>query len=278
MTGRAGASEGLIRALEIEVRVLAEEGRPPGWANHPDEASLWIYEIAQRIAKDALEGTVQVERHFAEPHSFLQVMSVFASPTARHVAVIQDDLRKLTEGLQHDLAVKFGIEKTLPYVRVEADPQFDLRARDGALAVVHPQVEPPSQPAYIVQSQSSEEPDVNQKPQRATAGMALIWMGALLGAAVIGNIFLYSRTSDLQAEAAAAGDLRVQNTRLTMDLALAKNARTFEQGQCTASIAQHREMIADLAQKCSPKQPPPKPPPAPMPYPESPDPFAVPGR
>lgn len=278
MTGRAGASEGLIRALEIEVRVLAEEGRPPGWATHPDEASLWIYEIAQRIAKDTLEGTVQVERHFAEPHSFLQVMSVFASPAARHVAVIQDDLRKLTEGLQHDLAVKFGIEKTLPYVRVEADPQFDLRARDGALAVVHPQVEPPSQPVYVVQPQSSEEPDVNQKPQRATAGMALIWMGALLGAAVIGNIFLYSRTSELQAEAAAAGDLRVQNTRLTMDLALAKNARTFEQGQCTASIAQHREMIADLAQKCSPKQPPPKPPPAPMPYPESPDPFASQGR
>jgi hypothetical protein len=268
----------LIRALEIEVRVLAEEGRPPGWATHPDEASLWIYEIAQRIAKDVLEGTVQVERHFAEPHSFLQVMSVFASPTARHVAVIQDDLRKLSEGLQHDLAVKFGIEKTLPYVRLEADSQFDLRAREGALAVVHPQVEPPSQPVYVVQPQSSEEPDVNQKPQRATFGMALIWMGALLGAAIIGNIFLFSRTNELQAEAAAAGDLRVQNTRLTMDLALAKNARTFEQAQCTASIAQHREMIADLAQKCSPKQPPPKPPPAPMPYPESPDPFASPGR
>ena len=56
MSGRAGAGEGYVRALEIEVRVLAEEGRPPGWISHPDEASLWIYEIAQRIAKDTLDG------------------------------------------------------------------------------------------------------------------------------------------------------------------------------------------------------------------------------
>lgn len=119
---------------------------------------------------------------------------------------------------------------------------------------------------------------MDQKPRRATPGVALIWMGALLGAAVIGSLFLFGRVNELQSEAAAAGDLRVQNTRLTMELALAKNARTFEQAQCTASIAQHREMISDLAQKCSPKQPPPKPPPAPMPYPESPDPFALPNR
>lgn len=278
MTGPRAANEGLVRALEIEVRVLAEEGRPPGWATHPDEASLWIYEIAQRAVRESLSGTVQVERHFAEPHSFLQVMSVFASPTARHVAVTQDELGRLTEGLQHDLAVKFGIDRTLPYVRIEADPHFDVPPRESALAVVHPQVESPQgQPVYVVQPQSSEEPAVDQKPQRA-APVALIWMGALLGAAVIGNVFLYSRTNELQAEAAAAGDLRVQNTRLTMDLALAKNARTFEQAQCTTSIAQHREMISDLAQKCSPKQPAPKPPPAPMPYPESPDPFASPGK
>lgn len=276
MTGRTGASEGLIRALEIEVRVLAEEGRPPGWVTHPDESSLWIYEIAQRIVHDAIGGTVQVERHFAEPHSFLQVMSVFASPTARHVAVVHEELPKLTESLQHDLSVKFGFERTLPYVRLEADPSFEMTSGEGRLAVVQPQVETATQPVYVVQPHNSEESAVEEKARRAAPGAALLWMGALLGAAVIGNIFLFSRVNELQADAAAVGDLRVQNTRLTMDLALVKNARTFEQGQCTASIAQHREMISDLAQKCSPKAPAPKPPPAPMPYPESPDPFANP--
>lgn len=276
MSGRAGAGEGYVRALEIEVRVLAEEGRPPGWISHPDEASLWIYEIAQRIAKDTLDGMVQVERHFAEPHSFLQVMSVFASPTPRHLAVAGNERHLLTERLQHDLAVKFGIERTQPYVRVDADPGFESAGRDSAIAVIHPQVEAHPQPVYVVQPQSAEEPAVDQLPQRAARGAAFIWMGALLGAALIGNIFLFVRVNELQAEATAAGDLRVQNTRLTMDLALARNARSFEQAQCTASIAQHREMIADLAQKCSPKQPAPKPPPAPMPYPESPDPFAPP--
>lgn len=278
MTGRAATGEGLIRALEIEIRVLAEEGRPPAWLSHPDETSLWIYEIAQRIAKEVLDGTVQVERHFAEPHSFLQVMSVFASPTARHLAVVEAELRHLTERVQHDLTVKFGIERTQPYVRIDADPHFETAGRDSALSVIHPQVESQTHPVYVVQPQSAQEPAVDQRPQRSPPGVALIWMGALLGAAVIGNIFLFSRVNDLQADAAAAGELRVQNTKLTMDLALAKNARAFEQAQCTSSIAQHREMIADLAQKCSPKQPAPKPPPAPMPYPESPDPFAPPKR
>ncbi len=276
MAGRAGAGEGLIRALEIEVRVLAEEGRPPSWLSHPDEASLWIYEIAQRIAKDSLDGTVQVERHFAEPHSFLQVMSVFASPSPKNLAALQGDLRQMTDKLQHDLAVKFGIERTQPYVRIELDPHFETPDRESALAVIHPQVESPSHPVYVVQPQSAEEPAVDHTPQRAAAGAALIWMGALLGAAVIGNIFLFTRVNELQAEAAVASDLRVQTTKLTMELALAKNARSFEQAQCSASIAQHREMINDLAQKCSPKQPAPKPPPAPLPYPESPDPFAPP--
>lgn len=274
MTGLSGSGEGLIRAADIEVRVLAEEGRPPAWLSHPDEAGQWIHDITQRIVKDTLEGLVQVERRIAEPHSFLVVMTCFTSPTAKHMAILETETAALAGRIQHDLAVRFGIERTQPYVRVDADPHFAASGHASALAVVHPQIEPGPARAYPVHPTGAEEPVVNPSTQQAGRSLALIWMGALLGAAVIASLFLLGRVNELQADAAAASDLRVQNTRLTMDLALARSARSFEQAQCAASISQHREMISDLAQKCSPKQPAPKPPPAPLPYPESPDPFA----
>ena len=100
------------------------------------------------------------------------------------------------------------------------------------------------------------------------------WIGGLLGASLIANVFLFVQENGLRGQLANAADLRVEVTKLTMDNTLIRTARTFESAQCTQSIAQHRDMISDLAKRCSPRDPAPKPPPLPQPYPASPDPFA----
>jgi hypothetical protein len=276
-----GEVSGLVRAMDVEVRVLAEEGKPPAWTSHPDEAGHWIYEVAQRVLREAIDGVVQVDRHYVEPHSFTQFMSVFVAPSSSHRHAIQGGLGEIVSRLQHDLSVKFGIERTPPVVRIEPDRHF-LEDAGGAVAVLHPEVEPRQpggQPFIVVQQPPQAANDSGQasgSQQGRTQRGALLWTGGLLGASLIANIFLLVQANDLRGQVVSAADMRVEMTKLTMDNALIRTARSFESAQCNQSITQHREMISDLAKRCSPRDPAPKPPPLPQPYPASPDPFAQP--
>jgi hypothetical protein len=280
MTGQ-GEVSGLVRAMEVEIRVLAEEGKPAAWSSHPDEAGHWIYEVAQRVFREEIDGVVQVDRHYVEPHSFTQFMSVFVAPSSSHRHVIQGALGELVSRLQHDLSVKFGIERTPPVVRIDPDRHF-LEAGGGAVTVLHPEVEqthpPGGQPFIVVQpAQAANAAGSTTEPQAARSPRgAVLWTGGLLGASLIANAFLLLQANDLRGQAVSAADLRVEMTKLSMDNTLVRTARSFEQTQCNQSITQHREMIADLAKRCSPRDPAPKPPPLPQPYPASPDPFAQP--
>jgi hypothetical protein len=279
MTER-GEISGLARAMDVEVRVLAEEGKPPAWSSHPDESGHWIYEVTQRVLREAIDGVVQVERHYVEPHSFTQFMSVFVAPSSSHRHAIQGGLGEIVSRLQHDLSVKFGIERTPPVVRIEPDRHF-LEDAGGAVAVLHPEVEtrpPGGQPFIVVQQPAqaaANETRAAEQTGRAPRG-ALLWTGGLLGASLIANVFLLVQANELRGQVENAADLRVDVAKLTMDNTLIRTARTFETTQCNQSLTQHRDMISDLAKRCSPRDPAPKPPPLPQPYPASPDPFAQP--
>ncbi len=272
---------GLIRALEIEVRVLAEEGKPPHWLEHADEAGHWIYEIVSKALRETMHGVVQIDRSYAEPHSLAQFLSAYAAPTIDNIHAVHSQSTGLVTRIQHDLSVKFGLDRSPPVVRIEADRGFHEQPQTGAMTLVTPHVEDTShtQQPYIVVQQPAPEPAHAAPPPvepTRSRGAAMIWLSALLGASLIGNAFLFWNNSQLQPEAAAAGSLRTTLAKTEMDLTLARTARTFESGECSRSITEHRRMIDELSKQCRPTQPLPKPPPLPAPYPETPNPFSQP--
>lgn len=272
---------GLVRALEIEVRVLAEDGKPPHWLEHADEAGHWVYEIVSRAVRDSIRGVARIDRSYAEAHSFAQYLSVYAAPSIDNIHAVHSQSGELVAQIQHDLAVKFGLDRSPPVVRIDADAGFHEQPQPGAMTLVTPHVEDSShspQPYIVVQQPGPSEPPRPAPPAEPERprGSAMIWLSAILGASLIGNAFLFWSNTQMQPEAKAAGVLRTTLAKTEMDLTLARTARTFEAGECTRSITEHRRMIDELAKQCRPTQPAPKPPPLPAPYPETPNPFSQP--
>lgn len=270
MTNHDGSRE-RQRALEAEIRIGIDRTGQAPWVEHPEEARRWVYDIAQDVFGEALDGVVEMGRSYMEMDTFVQFLHVDAAATAANREIVQSEARNLADRLAHDLAIRFSVvgSTTRPIVTFDVDHNFlagaSLSGRKGA----RPELSSSPSPAHA------------PRPRFMSASP---WLSAALGGALIAVGFLTWRVIDLDASDAEAKRLREENARLTYELRISTSARSYEAGECTKSINAHRLMIANLAARCSPKQPTPKPPALPRPYPEgammpgpypeTPDPFA----
>lgn len=285
---RDDASNGLIRALDVEIQIMADAANSFSWIEHPDEAEHWIYEIVQGVFKDVVTGVVEMDRHFGEPESYKQHLSVFAAPTPENTAVVQGDLRAIETRIQTDLCAKFSTTNPPPIVRVDPDPSFMgvQPGGGGELLVTAHHYDGALQGVPIPHaSDQMSSADQSARPR----ARALMWTGAALGGMLIANIFLLSNNVDLRgrnleltANSTNVMKLEAAHTqeRFTWQSALSQKDMTLK--NYTQAAIRHfddlNKQIDDLASKKGLARPPVLTPPSPPtidPFYEEPvDPFA----
>jgi hypothetical protein len=262
MTNNSAAS-GRIRALDAEIRLPIDGEAAAGIAERPEETRRFILEIAQDVFGTTLDARVELGRSYVETQAFVQFLSVDAAPSAANREILLTQTQALGERLSHDLAIRFAMIASGVRPSVTIDPDRGFLNAHAPGGVVSGYRAPPNRDARSAHA-ASEAPARGSPP---------FWAPAALGAAVIAAVFLAWQAKELPGLRARNAALQVEVNQLSYDLQIARTARTFETQECTNSITQHRVMIADLAQRCSPRTPNPTPPAGPRPYVEPPKPY-----
>lgn len=285
MPGQSSGAGGLVRALEIDVRLMpTDPNRKPIWIDHRDETRHWIQDLSQRVVREVLGGVVELENEHQEDGYFSEVARVYAEPSARNRQALSGDLHWLVNRFERELATKFGEVGVRPVVHLSPEEDFLTAGRSGGEVVVPEQVQ--AVPAELVVTPSPSPPSGgghynhdNNGDDSRPRGAALMWMGAALGGALIANVFLLFNYFDARSQLRGAQPQTERLAQLTTDLRLArealefeKRASRYEQAECARSIAEHRSVISELVDQCRPETAPPTPAP-PRPYPERPNPF-----
>lgn len=284
MTAREGSAGGLKRAMSVEVRLTCDAGHEPVWAGRLGETGHEIADVVAHVVKEVMGGLVELEQNYLEPSYFAQMIGVYAAPSATHREILSGDLHWLVSRLEEKLAGAFP-KSPRPVVHLDTDRDFFASGEEehgGAIAVREPPAEParpapPPPPPIMAQAQPAYGAP---PPAPAARSPALMWTGAALGGMVIAGLFLLMNNMELRRQVKEFPGLQAKVSSLTVDLERAKDAlsyeksaREYERNACSGSIAEHREMINDLARQCKPASPPPRPPAEPTPYPPRPDPF-----
>lgn len=285
MAVETGSASGMIHALNVEVRIMNENGGAPIWANHPDETAHWILDSAQQVFEHAIYGLAHSTASNADSRTFTQTLTVFAVPTTRNQELLNDDLHWLSSRLEEELLKRFQTSQARPVVMITANPGF-FRV-SGLPTPAAPTADPrgggeqmSAHPVMAAPGGSGGGYGPPERDDRGRGGAALIWTGAALGGMVIATVLLLLNNLELRAERADAPQYQERAAELALQLRLAREALEFEQrasaferASCEESVTEHRQMIDELAEQCTPRAPAPEPPPPPAPYPERPNPF-----